>query len=217
MAHEGHPRRGARPKGERITEDDIVAAASELLQEKGGQKFTIRGLATRLGTSPMAVYHYFDSKDDILVAVIDELVADMPRMFTATESCRETIREYTLYLCTLARRDPELVRLLAPARLTESGLQRMDSSLGALHDRGIEPVRAVATFNAVYAFAIGQAFIDTSRVDAASDRFWPIEFSNLPLDEFPALSACADALDASLTSSELEHSLTRLLESLGLD
>lgn len=49
-----------------VSRDAVVAAASRLLEEGGLEAVTMRALARRLGIDPMAPYHYFESRDEIL-------------------------------------------------------------------------------------------------------------------------------------------------------
>lgn len=209
-------RRGAPPKAERISRQEIVAAATALVRAHGAQKFTVRALATKLGTSPMAVYHYFESKDAILMSVVDELTVDMPRMFAADEPCRDSVRAYAHYLRVLAREHPDLVRLLAPWTLTENAVRRIAASLSALQSHGFSAEQSVEIFNAIYSFAIGQAFLDAARADSTSDSFWPVVFADLRADDFAGLPPFVDPLDNASASAEFERALDRLLDGIGL-
>ena len=53
----------------------IVDAAWLLIADEGYEAVTIRRLARELGGATGRITHYFDAKDDILVAVLDELTA----------------------------------------------------------------------------------------------------------------------------------------------
>ncbi len=52
-----------------LTQDQIIEAAFDLIDESGIQAFSLRGLGKRLGVSPMAFYTYFSSKEEILAGV----------------------------------------------------------------------------------------------------------------------------------------------------
>jgi AcrR family transcriptional regulator len=60
--------RGGRPP--RVNRDQVVAAAAELLTTGGPDAFSMRALAAKLAMSPMGIYHYFESKNDLLGAVL---------------------------------------------------------------------------------------------------------------------------------------------------
>jgi TetR/AcrR family transcriptional regulator, transcriptional repressor for nem operon len=58
------------PKG-RATRDRIVAAASELMLQRGVAGTTIEGIQQAAGISTSQMYHYFAGKNDLVAAVID--------------------------------------------------------------------------------------------------------------------------------------------------
>jgi AcrR family transcriptional regulator len=56
--------------------DAIVVAAVDLLDERGLDGFTIRALSMRLGVSAPTIYWHVGSKDALLQAVVERVVAD---------------------------------------------------------------------------------------------------------------------------------------------
>lgn len=52
--------------------EHILDAALELIAAHGAAKMSMRMLATKCGLNVAAIYHYFDSKDALVAAVIDE-------------------------------------------------------------------------------------------------------------------------------------------------
>lgn len=61
----------------RLTRSDVVDAALELAAERGLGEVSVRRVAERLGVTPMALYRYVASKDDLLDAMADELYAEL--------------------------------------------------------------------------------------------------------------------------------------------
>ncbi|MCI0689600.1 MAG: TetR family transcriptional regulator [Sporichthyaceae bacterium] len=65
-------RRGpGRPRGGSDTRGAILEAASTEFASHGYDKTTVRGIARAAGVDPALVYHYFGSKEQVLVAVLD--------------------------------------------------------------------------------------------------------------------------------------------------
>jgi|SRR5262245_44765341 len=65
-------RRGpGRPRDAVDTKGAILAAARTEFARHGYDKTTVRGIARSAGVDPALVYHYFGSKEDVLVAVLD--------------------------------------------------------------------------------------------------------------------------------------------------
>ena len=58
---------------------ELVAAAHALVKEEGYEGLTIRKLAKRVGYAPMSVYSYFADKQEILVALAEDVFAQLAR------------------------------------------------------------------------------------------------------------------------------------------
>lgn len=56
--------------------EDVIRAAVELLDEVGLDRLTTRGLTTRMGVQPAALYWHVRSKRELLSAVADEIVRE---------------------------------------------------------------------------------------------------------------------------------------------
>lgn len=48
----------------------ILAEARDLFLERGAGGVTMRGVAARIGVTPMALYRHFDNRDDLLTAIV---------------------------------------------------------------------------------------------------------------------------------------------------
>lgn len=55
-----------------LARDRILAEASDLFLAGGAAGVTMRGLAARMGVTPMALYRHFDNRDDLLLALLEE-------------------------------------------------------------------------------------------------------------------------------------------------
>jgi AcrR family transcriptional regulator len=61
----------------RLDLDTVVDTAIDLADDHGLEAVSLRGIARRLGVTPMALYRYVESKDDLLDAMADRLYADV--------------------------------------------------------------------------------------------------------------------------------------------
>ena len=61
-----------------LSSELIVRTALELMESKGTDAFSLRGVAAELGVGPMALYTYFRNKDDLYDAVRDHLMGLLP-------------------------------------------------------------------------------------------------------------------------------------------
>jgi len=69
MGHPGEPTNRERQAEQR--RNQLIDIALDLFAEKGVGGATIKDIATRAGVAQGLVYHYFDSKEDLLPAIIE--------------------------------------------------------------------------------------------------------------------------------------------------
>jgi TetR/AcrR family tetracycline transcriptional repressor len=69
----------SRSPGQRagLIRERVVAAAHELLAERGLEALTMRALAERLGVSANAIYSHVESKTDLVDALLDDVLAEV--------------------------------------------------------------------------------------------------------------------------------------------
>jgi AcrR family transcriptional regulator len=70
----------SRTSGQRagLTREHVLDAARALLGEKGLSGVTMRGLAARLGVQPNTLYSHVASKDELVEALLDDVLAAVP-------------------------------------------------------------------------------------------------------------------------------------------
>jgi AcrR family transcriptional regulator len=122
-AHRHHYHRGLdadrlvsrRERRHRETRDDILAAAREVLLERGAADLSLREIARRARFSPGALYKYFDSKDDLVKALADNAMGALVREFARASSelpPDERALEMGMAYLEFARRNPEDVAVI---------------------------------------------------------------------------------------------------------
>ena len=70
------PARSPRAEWGTITRDKLVDAALAEIRAGRYEELTIRSLAAQLGVAPMSLYRHVESRDDLLGAVTDRLIAE---------------------------------------------------------------------------------------------------------------------------------------------
>ncbi|MDQ0271460.1 TetR/AcrR family transcriptional regulator [Cytobacillus purgationiresistens] len=65
---------------EELTKEEIVYRAREQFIEKGYEKVTMRGLASKLGCSHGALYYYFKNKAELFYAVVEKDFAHLNQL-----------------------------------------------------------------------------------------------------------------------------------------
>ncbi len=111
-------RRAGRPP--RLSRAAVVAAARAIVERNGIDALTMRQVAVELGSSPMAIYRHVRDKDQLLVLLLDQLAAEVPRprfpreprrrLQKACRTMRDGLAQYPWVVDILAQGD-----LIAPA------------------------------------------------------------------------------------------------------
>src|ERR1051325_3617620 len=101
--------------------DRFVKAATQLLQEKGNTDFTVQDVVDRSKMSIRTFYKYFASKEDLLVAVYETVVAReaVPRLRKAIDKHRDPMLRLRAYIECLI----ELTAKTGPAARTLTNYQ----------------------------------------------------------------------------------------------
>lgn len=126
---EGADRRRRRHERRRAeTRDDILAAAREVLLERGAADLSLREIARRAGYSPGALYKYFDDKGDLIRALADGAMSALVAAFATVPDelpPDERAVEMGMAYLAFARTHPEDVELIA---VNEAAIHAQPSS-----------------------------------------------------------------------------------------
>ncbi|HWD65648.1 MAG TPA: TetR/AcrR family transcriptional regulator, partial [Solirubrobacteraceae bacterium] len=87
-----------RPKVEHLRRPQIVAAAAEVLYERGLFDTRIGDIAERAGTSSPTILYYFESKDELLEEAVDQTDRDFYERLEAGQSRRHRAADKLVYL-----------------------------------------------------------------------------------------------------------------------
>ena len=93
-------------QSEPVRQDQIVAAARALIEAGGVEALSMRKLAADVGVAPTAIYWHVGSREDLLNAVLDAMIADLPsiaargttpraRLASVARSIRDQVRSTT--------------------------------------------------------------------------------------------------------------------------
>ena len=163
-------RRGAPPAGERLTRDDVIAAATELI-ERGGT-FSLRSLAAALNVRPAALYNHVTGLDDLLDAVTARFVESLDVDADAGEPWPDWVRATATRLHERMRAHPELTRLvLSRAPATPAGPALMRGFTARLESAGVSPAVAHVAWHAALTVVIGSVQQEHARNRDQTDTF----------------------------------------------
>ncbi|WP_020658516.1 TetR family transcriptional regulator [Amycolatopsis benzoatilytica] len=95
MTETPRTRVGATPAGRRQLRRALATAAVDLFAANGYEATTIDDIAAAAGVGRRTFFRYFDSKDDVLFANHDEIVAEMEQVFASADPSRDPIEVAT--------------------------------------------------------------------------------------------------------------------------
>ena len=165
-------KRTAEPTG--LSRETICTAALALIEKDGLAAFSTRKLGRILGCEAMAIYYYYPSKDALLDAVVDKLMASI--RLTTEGGWIAALREVAHAYRQLAHDHPKAFPLLATRRFSSEGAYGFLEQLFELgHRLGIED-RVAATFYRVVSsycngFALNELATPPHQTSAQRKRF----------------------------------------------
>ncbi|OZB83819.1 TetR family transcriptional regulator [Microbacterium sp. 13-71-7] len=141
--------------------EHIIGVALALLDRYGLPDLTMRRLATELEVQPSALYWHFDSKQDLLAAVSDRILARMPDAEQDTDLLRAA---HAVRDALLSYRDGAEVVLSSAA--LRPGRSRAEDALRAALSPSIPDAGLAAT--AVLQFILGHTTLVQQRMHGES-------------------------------------------------
>lgn len=153
-------RRGRPPPA--TSQADILAAAWRVIEAQGWESLTIRGLARELGIGAATIYHHVRDREDLLVRLISEYAAEIPRPELPSEPC-ETICVAAVALHEALRELPWAAEVLTVdgfvGRLSDDALWFVEAMLDGARRGGCSREEAVALFRNIWYFTIGELLV----------------------------------------------------------
>ena len=124
--------------------EELLRAALRLFAEHGVDGTTIADIAAATGTAHGLVYHYFASKNDLLLAVLERFsfLAELRRLLDVSPDrpAIEVLTEIAVRFSTLIRERADLLRLVSRESQTNPVVA------AALGDVMVEGTRLIATY-----------------------------------------------------------------------
>jgi TetR/AcrR family transcriptional regulator, tetracycline repressor protein len=162
----------ARPKVSLISRRSIIRAGLDIVESEGVEALTVRHIAKTLDVNPASLYHYFDSKDDILAAVTRSALAEMyvPDMKEG-DDWREWFANVGIEYWKFLVERPYMAELRARGYLSRADLPTEAAGMHKMSEVGIIREHQVAILDSMESFVIGSALMHVSR--DASGRLLP--------------------------------------------
>jgi AcrR family transcriptional regulator len=203
----------ARP---RLSRDTIIETAIRIGSDNL-EALSIRRLADELGVTPMALYRHVEDRDDIVVWVVDALLADLGLPKAPESDWKAWLAESArTFRRLLVGRPGVLAVYLAKPVTVPAALRRMERSLDVLARAGFTPEAAAQAYASVHTYTIGFAALEVSRARTrerarSSTASWRRYYAGLPEGEFPRVVSAATDLARFARLEQFERGLDQLI------
>jgi AcrR family transcriptional regulator len=158
-------------RSEPLSREVIVHAAMAYVDEHDLGTLSTRGLAAQLGVTPMALYRYVRNKDELLDAVVEELLARIRLPRRSGTDWRRWLEAIAQSLRRLFVEHPVAISAFARGPVTTpTARRRLEQSVEMLTAAGFTPDEAVKAYAAVHTYTVGFSTLEATRRSNANPR-----------------------------------------------
>jgi AcrR family transcriptional regulator len=212
------------PLTNKIDRKYVVAAALDIIDRTGLDSLSIRSLAASIDRDPMTVYHYLPTKQALLDAVADAVLAPLVTVDPTNPDWQFELRSFARHYRELALAHPHTVPLLVTRPLstplglgTHTSLLPLESMLALMTAAGFTAPEPLSSYRLLMSFLRGHLLSEiqeqTERPDESANLL-RLAARRLPADHFPLLSTLPPITTKYDGAHELEHGLDILLRGL---
>jgi AcrR family transcriptional regulator len=195
----------------------VVAAARSIVENDGIDALTMRRVALELNSSPMAIYRHVRDRDELLIALLDTLAAELPRPEFAVDP-RARLRQACRAMRDGLAQHPWVVDVLAGGDLiAPSILWLMEEVVAGFVACGLSPAQAADGYRAVWQFMVGELMIHRGLQRMARLGRPPYVLqvlTSVDADRFPTLATLAPLWASARARDMFDPGLDALLAGL---
>jgi AcrR family transcriptional regulator len=155
-----------------LTRDQIVSAALGLADREGTGALGIRRIGRELGVTPMALYRYVESKEELLEMVRESLWGRLDFKTRRDMSWRNELRGIARAFRRLVREHPATPALLAGGSGESEAERRIcDVMLGSFRSAGFDAETANVLYLQFSHFVLALVRLDSEGLSEEKDGF----------------------------------------------
>ena len=158
------PSKRRRPGPRRaLTEDEILDAAMQLLDEGGANGASVRGIAAKVGVAPNAVYTYFPDKAAVIRALVERLFSEVDHGVFAdrAQPWRQRVESLAIELrARLVAHPGAATLMIGQPRTGQHALALSERLLELLADAGLTPTDAARASHLLFGYVFSSVALD---------------------------------------------------------
>ena len=210
-----------------LSDDEILDAALDLLDEGGPDAASVRGIAARVGVAPNAVYTYFPDKAAVVKGLVERLLAGVDHDVFADRSrpWRERVEALALELRAHLSAHPGAVPLMIGGPMDgPHALALNERLLQLLADAGLGPTDAARASYLLIVYVFGSIALEVADVHRAgplpsepervADRL--VACSAIPTDGFPRSAEVAATMAGYVSTDQYLWGLRSILDGIAV-
>jgi AcrR family transcriptional regulator len=202
-----------------VTTDEILLAA-EHVARNGFDALTMRAVATKMGASPMALYRYFATKDELVDAMLDRVLGRIELAPPTDDWLVDLTAFAAAHRAVLSENPWAIVPLFTHSNPGINATVIGETALEILQRGGVTGGDAVATFSGILALNYGWfAFTvarDATRTAVDPEAVLTASLSMLPADRFPLTLSVARELGNYGSDGHYSFALRQLIAGVGV-
>ncbi len=180
-----------------LSREIIVSTALTIMDSYGLADVSMRRIATALEVQPSALYWHVDSKQDLLSAMTETILADLPPLLSADPV---RLRLWAARFHTLLLRHRGGAELVASALAIRSWDDTPAASVEArLLAESVPPATAHAAAHGLMSLILGHAFAEEQRAQAKILR---VDLPERPWDQAESLDGAVALIVAGIFESQ---------------
>jgi AcrR family transcriptional regulator len=201
-----------------VTHDEILLAA-EHVARAGFDALTMRAVATHMGASPMALYNYFPTKDELVDAMLDRVLGRIVLDPPSDDWLADLTAFAKAHRAVLADHPWAIIPLFTHSNPGVNATIIGETALEILERGGLTGMEAVASFSGILALNYGWFAFNTAR-DATGPSGEPeaalaSALAMLPVDRFPRTVAVGPELSNYGSEAHYALALRQLTTGVG--
>ena len=219
------PTKRSRPGPRRaLTEDEILDATLELLDEGGANGASVRGIAAKVGVAPNAVYTYFPNKVAVINALVERLFGEVDNGVFADrdQPWRERVECLAIELrARLAAHPGAVTLMIGQPRVGPNAMALGERLLELFADAGLTLTDAARASHLLFGYVFSSVALDAGDLNQAdspstAERIAARQqrFAAAPADQFPRVVAAAAAIANNISTEQYLWGLHRLLDGI---